>query len=149
MPLTPRQAKFVDGVIGGKSATQAYLDAFGCDEHSANTAGSRLLANVGVAAEIARRRSKIETRLEEKAIITRAEILKRLRGIGLGELDDQDDPPSYEVQVRALHEAADLLGLRIEEAPHPDRPLAELSREERQRRLAELRAKDAQGDNAR
>lgn len=149
MPLTPRQAKFVDGVIGGKSATAAYMEAYGCSLSNADANASTLMGNQGVAAEIARRRSKIESRLEEKAIITRSEILKRLRGIGLGELADQDDPPSYEVQVRALHEAADLLGLRIEEAPHPDRPLAELSREERQRRLAELRAKDAQGDHAR
>ena len=145
--LTPRQQVFVDGVIAGKSATQAYLDAFQCSEDSANASGSRLIANVSVSSEIARRRSRIQDRIEKNVIISREKVLQRLADIGLAQVSDKNgDEPKFSEQVKALDVASKISGFYTEDAPHPDRPLADMSREERQRRLAELRAKEAAGN---
>ena len=145
--LTTRQAAFVDGVISGKSATQAYLDAYKCSHEVADANCGRLMGNAGVAAEIARRRSKIEARIEKKVIISREKVLQRLADIGLAQVSDKNgEEPKFSEQVKALDVASKISGYYTEDAPHPDRPLADMSREERQRRLAELRAKEAAGN---
>lgn len=63
--LTPKQARFVSEYLKDQNATQAAIRA-GYSEKTANQQGSRLLANVGVAAAL----RKKQTRVARKAEIT-------------------------------------------------------------------------------
>lgn len=63
--LTPKQARFVSEFLKDQNATQAAVRA-GYSKSTANQQGSRLLANVGVAAEL----RKKQTRVAKKAEIT-------------------------------------------------------------------------------
>lgn len=60
MPLNPRQQAFVEAYIRSGNATQAYADAYGCENRdTANANAARLLANASVkeAVEAARRQA--------------------------------------------------------------------------------------------
>ena len=63
--LTPKQARFVSEYLKDQNATQAAMRA-GYSEKTANQQGSRLLANVGVAAALLKK----QTRVARKAEIT-------------------------------------------------------------------------------
>jgi phage terminase small subunit len=81
MTLTPKQARFVDEYLIDLNATQAAIRA-GYSERTANEQGSRLLANVSVAAAIAERRQK----LAEKAGVTQERIVAELARIGFADI---------------------------------------------------------------
>lgn len=63
--LTPKQARFVSEYLKDQNATQAAIRA-GYSKATANQQGSRLLANVGVAAAV----RKGQTKVAKKAEIT-------------------------------------------------------------------------------
>ncbi len=140
--LSPRHQQFVDLIVGGMAAGAAYLRLYKCAPGTAETKGPALVRKGQVRAAIDRRLAKVSAAVERREIISRDEILRRLRKIGLSEFGKNEIHPPYGDQVRALAQAVDLLGLRVEEAPHPDRPINDMSREERQRRIAELLAKE-------
>jgi len=107
--LTPKQKRFVTEYLKDQNATQAAARA-GYSKATANQQGSRLLANVGVAAAIAAGQS----RLAKKAAITvesLAEELEQARGMALRERQ-----PS--AAVAATMGKAKLAGLLVERHKH-------------------------------
>lgn len=75
MALNVRQQRFVDGILAGKNATEAYRQAgYAARGHVAEAAASRLLRHVEVASEIERRRAVVEKRVG----ITAESVLRRL-----------------------------------------------------------------------
>jgi phage terminase small subunit len=79
--LSPRQLKFIDLIISGLSATDAAKGA-GYAAHTATMQGSRLLTIANIAAEISRRRKRLET----KSDITAQRVLEELGRIGFSDL---------------------------------------------------------------
>lgn len=96
MALNPRQLKFVQGYLSGKSAKQAYLDAGYelASRETAETAASRLLRNVQVkaAVESARREAAIRAELSAEWVLTNLK----------GEALERGDGASHSARVRAL-----------------------------------------------
>jgi phage terminase small subunit len=75
-PLNPHQERFVAEYLLDHNATQAYMIAYpGCSRTSAGTAGTRLLLNVRVAAQVARHLQEQLTALEFNA----SEVLRNIR----------------------------------------------------------------------
>jgi len=79
--MTPKQKRFVDEYLIDLNATQAAIRA-GYAESSASDIGRQLLRKTPVASEIALRQTQIET----KAIVTREEVLRELRAIGMADI---------------------------------------------------------------
>jgi hypothetical protein len=72
--LTGPQKRFVEGIVEGKSATEAYAAAFlGCGRDSARASAPRLLKDTKIKAEIGRMRSEAE-KAAGSAILTLAQI---------------------------------------------------------------------------
>lgn len=65
-PLTAKQKRFVAEYVVDLNATQAAIRA-GYSKKTANVAGPRLLSNVRIADEIAKKNAKIESKLEVSA----------------------------------------------------------------------------------
>lgn len=74
--LTPKQARFVEEYLKDLNATQAAIRA-GYSERTANEQGARLLANVSVAAVVAKRKAE----LTEDAGITQERVLQELSAL--------------------------------------------------------------------
>ncbi len=72
--LSVQQSLFVDGLMLGKNATQAYIDA-GYSARGAQPGSARLLSNVMVAAEVAKRKEEYS----RNAGITRTWILENYK----------------------------------------------------------------------
>ena len=81
MALTAKQQRFVDEYLVDLNATQAAIRA-GYSPHTANQAGPRLLVNVGVEAEIARRMEERSGRVQ----ITQDMVLRELAKIGFSDI---------------------------------------------------------------
>jgi phage terminase small subunit len=75
--LNAKQRLFVAEYIKTHNATQSCINA-GYSKKTAHSAGPRLLENVGIKAEI----EKTLVKVEEKAIVTAAEVLTELKRIG-------------------------------------------------------------------
>jgi phage terminase small subunit len=93
-PLSPKQRKFVVEYLIDRNASQASIRA-GYSKKNANVVGSRLLANVGIKAEIEAKTAKMDAATE----ITAANVLNRLWGIGSAA---NSTMPSHSDRVRAL-----------------------------------------------
>ncbi len=81
--LTPKQQQFAREYLTDFNATQAAIRA-GYSEKTANEQGSRLLANVKVAAEIQRLGQKTAQKLD----ITRESIMQELAAVGFARATD-------------------------------------------------------------
>lgn len=78
MSLNIREQAFVDGILEGKSATQAYKDAgYKARGHSAETMASRLLSKVEVKETLEKERE----RLSEEGRMRRWELIDHLQKI--------------------------------------------------------------------
>ncbi len=99
-PLTPRQQRFCELFIQCDSATEACLKA-GYSEKGADRQASRLLRNVGVMAEITRRREAASKRAE----IDEDAVLKML-------LEDREAARAAKQYGPAVR-AAELLGRKL------------------------------------
>lgn len=62
--LSPKHRAFVDGVIAGKSATDAYQQAYGCGRKTAEANSSRLLSTAKIAAAVEARMSKVAAKAD-------------------------------------------------------------------------------------
>lgn len=62
--LSAKHQQFVDRIIAGDSATLAYCTVYSCTEAVGAASGSRLLKNVKVAAEIAKRQQKAASKAD-------------------------------------------------------------------------------------
>ena len=82
--FSPKVQAFIEGVVGHGNAPLAYTDA-GSAKQGAAQGASRLLTNVKVAAEIARRRAEVVKVVEEKTGITLAKVIEQLARIGWGD----------------------------------------------------------------
>lgn len=105
MPLTAKQARFVDEYLIDLNATQAAVRA-GYASANADVTGPRLLGNVGVAQAIAEKRQKLAGKLE----VTRERIVAELAKIGFADIrkaikwnghlvTEQDNPDGGDVLV--------------------------------------------------
>jgi len=101
-PLSPRQHLFVDGVVSGLSATDAAQSA-GYAERTALQQGSLLLINVDIAAAIAERRKKLET----KSDITAERVLEEFGRIGFSDVRKYMSIENNEVEVHDSFEWSD------------------------------------------
>jgi terminase small subunit-like protein len=72
--LNVRQQRFVDGVVRGKTQTEAYVDAYGSDPDMARRSASKLMTKNVIAEEVAKK----VARVAEKAEFT---IAKNLQAI--------------------------------------------------------------------
>jgi hypothetical protein len=92
--LTGPQRKFCEGIVVGKTATDAYAIAYPKSSPKASESGaSRLLRNDKVKAEIARLRAKADEKAGS-AVLTLAEkrsFLKRLLFANVAQLDVAED----------------------------------------------------------
>ncbi len=52
--LNPKQKKFVNSVASGDSATNAYIEVYGCQKGSAASAASRLMGQPNIIEELDR-----------------------------------------------------------------------------------------------
>lgn len=107
MTLNNRQKLFVDGVISGKSATQAYKDAgYSNNQRTAEVNAEKLLRNAEVKAAIAEARSKSA----ENAEVTLEWLIEQGKGILASAVNDR----SHAASVAALKELGVLSGQRVE-----------------------------------
>lgn len=98
--MTPKQRRFVDEYLIDLNATQAAVRA-GYAESSASDIGRQLLRKTPVASEIALRQSKIE----EKAIVTREQVLRELLAIGMSDVRKLFDDKGNMIPINQLDDA--------------------------------------------
>src|SRR4051812_22344447 len=97
MALNARQLAFVNGVLAGKSATQAYKDAYpGCGQDTAERNGSRLLRKAEVALALEEARGRLQRRTE----ITLERWLDELAAIGFSDVTHYDVDPMGGIDVK-------------------------------------------------
>lgn len=92
--LTPKQRKFVQELIKGKSQREAYKAAYNAENMSdavIDVKASELLKNGKVTVRLEQLRTKSVKRTEAKAIITREEIIKGIADIAKGDISDYLD----------------------------------------------------------
>jgi phage terminase small subunit len=134
--LNVRQQRFVDGIIAGKKATQAYRDAgYLSRGHAAEVGASELLRHPEVEAEVARRRQQVEKRVG----INAAGVIERLeriadrcmqavpvwaRDAGYDQVDDEDGAVGeYAFDAAGANRSLELIGKHLRmwgsDAPAP------------------------------
>lgn len=89
--LTPKQEKFVQELIKGKSQREAYKTAYNAKnmtDNSIDVNASKLLKNTKVALRYKELKSKVIERAEEKAIITAEEIIKEIANIAKDDISN-------------------------------------------------------------
>ena len=92
--LTPRQLAFVDAYMRSGNATQAYAEVYGRSDKVSNVLGSKALANVGIAAEIAdRKRDSLKRAQIDTAWVVK-QLVKNVRkaSAAIPVLDKQGEP---------------------------------------------------------
>jgi len=92
--LTPKREKFVQELIKGRSQREAYKAAYNPKSATDATIDSnacRLFKDSKVSARYEQLRTKATKRAEEKAIITREEIIKGIADIANGDISDYLD----------------------------------------------------------
>lgn len=107
--LRPKHRRFIDQYLVDLNATQAAVRAGYAKGKTARTQGARLMANVGIKAEIARRQQCAAERLE----ITHDAVLGELAKIGFANVADFMRPDSrgrMQIDLRGV-ERAKLAGL--------------------------------------
>ena len=134
MTLSPRHALFVDGIAAGKSQAQAYRDAgYRAKGQAADSEASRLVRHPKIVEELELRRRIVTARND----VTLDEIVAGLRKEARNEIDGTGS--SRVSAWKALAEVAGLL--RKDVHLHlSDRPVADLSPEERAAKRAQLLA---------
>jgi phage terminase small subunit len=108
--MTQRQEAFKEAYLSNNgNATQAAIDA-GYSPKTARQIGQRLLSNVDIAAEIARRRAEINARLQEHTQISRQELLDMMlveaRGERVYKQRNTDGGTVVEVERRSTSPSA-------------------------------------------
>lgn len=116
-PLNARQRSFISEFIKDKSATLAYMRAYGCSKENAQRAGPRLMTHVGVKAEIDRLLSEMVETAKHEAGITLERVLRELARIAFFDprkLFDKDGNP---LRITDLDDdtAAAIAGLDVSE----------------------------------
>lgn len=119
-PLRPRHLKFVEGVLAGKSSTQAHPGAgYRATEPAARRNASRLLTNADVQSAIAAAREKAMQHLD----VTAEAIVARL----WEEANDHSVGATHSGRVRALELLGKIRGLfadpTLKVVGDPDRPV--------------------------
>ena len=134
--LNARQELFVQGVVSGKSATQAYLDAGYAKNEGTDSCASILKGKPRIREEIAKRLAKIARKSEW----TREFVLDGLRAEAEGR---EDSTPASRVQAYAV--GAKVAGLITDRVEHSiqEKPLDQMTPEERRTRIADLKAQRA------
>lgn len=115
--LTLKQRAFVDGVLAGKSALQAYKDA-GYSAHSAEANAFRLMDHDGVKAAI----DGVRVKSAEKAEITLEWLLQQGKDILVAAMHEG----SHSAAVGALKEVGVLSGLRVERSERTNKNMQSL-----------------------
>lgn len=107
MPVlsNPRHELFAEGLVSGKSATQAYIDA-GYSEKGAEVSASQLLRNPKVAARIDELKARIAKRVE----ITQADIVEKLLALA-SRHEGEPNAANASVARASYMDVAKLLGL--------------------------------------
>jgi phage terminase small subunit len=110
--LPPRHRTFVSEYLKTKNAKQSAIKA-GFSKKTAESQASRLLRNVKVKAEIDKALSKVE----EKALITVAEVVSELKKIGFADLRRAYGPDNKILPLSQIPDdvAAALVGVESEE----------------------------------
>lgn len=117
-----RHEKFARLVAAGEPASKAYVDAgyAASTDRSAESAGSRLLSNVEVAARIAEIRAELEQAAQKAATVTKEWIVEKLRENALRAMqaqpvtDSKGNPTGeYTYQGSVANRALELLGKEI------------------------------------
>lgn len=80
-PLNPRQRSFIAEYLKDKSATNAYMRAYGVSRGTAERAGPRLMGHVGVKAEIDRHLSAVVEAAKHEAGVTLERVIRELARI--------------------------------------------------------------------
>ena len=78
--MNAKQSRFVAEYLIDSNATQAAIRA-GYSKNGAKVAGHRLLTNINVSEAIRKGRERLETKLEQKAIVTREWAVEKLIAI--------------------------------------------------------------------
>lgn len=115
MPLTPKQARFVDEYLIDLNATQAAIRA-GYSAKTAEQQGPRLLGNVGVAEAIAKRQARVAAKLE----ITQERVIEELAKVGFANMADYmksgpDGDPYLDFSQLTRDQAAALSEVTVED----------------------------------
>lgn len=110
MPLSTKHRKFVDRIIAGDSVTLAYCTVYGCTEKVGASAGSRLLKNVQIAAEIAKRQQKASDKAD-MTLEAHLAALNELRNAAAGE-------KQYAAAVSAEVSRGKAAGFYVEKRQH-------------------------------
>ena len=117
--LTPTQEKFLAEYVKGRSATRAYMQAYGTtNEDSAKSMASRLLRKPAVA----KRLMELQAQVAGESICTAKEIQERLSAVARRELTETvylpngaqcQRPTSIKDSCRALELLAKIQGLFV------------------------------------
>lgn len=112
MALTDKQQRFVDEYLVDLNATQAAIRA-GYSEKTANEQGSRLLANVSVAAAIAEQQQKLSNKLELSAEWVLGKLVENVdRAMQTAEIKNADGTGTgeYKYEGSVANRALELIG---------------------------------------
>jgi phage terminase small subunit len=125
MPLTPKQESFVEEYLIDLNATQAAIRS-GYSEKTANEQSSRLLANVKVAAEVAKAqaeraaRTKVTQDYVLESIVSAMERCKQAEAVTdrhgtpvMVETPTGDLAPAYTFNAAGVFKGAELLGKHL------------------------------------
>lgn len=110
MALSPKHTRFVAEYLKDLNATQAAIRA-GYKSDNANVTGPRLLANVGIASEIAKRTEKAVERLELSA----ERVLEEYARVAYSDVRDLFDDAGNMLPIKQLpaHVAASIAGVEV------------------------------------
>jgi len=108
--LNPKQLKFVELFLTGISATEAYLQAYGCARASADASAARLLTDTRVKALVDQHRQQATTKMG----ISAEWLAERVKL----EAEREDEGSSHAARVSALKLAGMMLGAFEERHKH-------------------------------
>jgi phage terminase small subunit len=137
--LSRREEAFVESVVGGKTATQAAIDA-GYAPRSAPSRASKLARRGKIIAAINARREVAVAQAQETTNITVARLFEELGRVGLSDPKDLCGPDGRLLPLHALPEGIRraIASCEVEEIYAPDpRPNGHLA--ESDRRLVRIR----------
>lgn len=119
-PLTEKQMAFVLGVFQGKSATQAYLEAYAAkNENVAAVEGSKLLTKPKIQLQLEKLRAEVIERVIEETAVDKAWVMKRLvqnveRSMQLEAVTEKDGKVvQYKYAGSVANKALELIGTEL------------------------------------
>jgi len=107
--LTPKQEKFVQNLFNGMSQRKAYIQA-GYSDNSSDAVIDVRACELAKSSKVSGRLSELQKAAEEKAVMTRAEILARLSDIAREEITNRHGVPIRGSNLQAMAELNKMQG---------------------------------------